>query len=117
MVAQEVVLGLPKFKLEQEFTLNEVLKKMGMQRAFTDQAELVGINKTWPLSVSFVKQNTFAAVDEEGTEAAAVTTIGIVLTSFPGPKQIRLICDRPFGIIISEKTSNSILFMGKILNP
>ncbi len=50
-------------------------------------------------------------------EAAAVTTIGIVLTSYPGPRQIRMICDRPFGIVISEKTSNSILFMGKILNP
>lgn len=117
MAAQDVVVGLPKFKLEQEFPLNAVLKKLGMQKAFTEQAELDGINKTWPLSVSFVKQNTFAAVDEEGTEAAAVTTIGIVLTSYPGPRQIRFICDRPFGIIISEKTSNSILFMGKILNP
>ncbi|MFV0607318.1 MAG: serpin family protein [Niabella sp.] len=112
-----IILKLPKFKLEQDFQLNEVLKGMGMQKAFTDAAELQGIHKTAPLSVSFVKQNTFAAVDEVGTEAAAVTTIGIVFTSVGPITNIPFYCNRPFGIIISEKTSNTILFMGKIMNP
>ena len=65
--------------------------------------------------VSFVKQNTFVGVDEVGTEAAAVTTIGVVLTSMPSYPSF--ICDKPFGFIISEKTSNTILFMGKIMSP
>ena len=115
LITQRVIVGVPKFKLEQEFKLNATLQKMGMLKAFTDAAELQGIHKTAPLSVSFVKQNTFAAVDEEGTEAAAVTTIGIILTSMPSYPVF--ICNRPFAFIISEKTSNTILFMGRIMNP
>lgn len=114
---QTVIVSLPKFKFSQEFKLNETLKHMGMPRAFTDAAQLDGINKTAPLSVSFVKQNTFVGVDEVGTEAAAVTTIGIELTSAGPGNKIVFNCDRPFGFIISEKTSNTILFMGKIISP
>ncbi|MFT4094032.1 MAG: serpin family protein [Niabella sp.] len=112
---QSVEVGLPRFKLEQEFELNNTLQKMGMIKAFDAAAELEGISNIKPLYVSFVKQNTFAAVDEEGTEAAAVTTIGIVNTSVPVIPQF--ICNRPFGFIISEKTSNTILFMGRIMQP
>ncbi|WP_346236393.1 serpin family protein [Niabella insulamsoli] len=115
-VTSKVEVGLPKFKLEQEFKLNNTLEKMGMVKAFYPAAELQGINKTAPLKVDFVKQNTFAAVDEVGTEAAAVTTIGIEYTSVnPNPPQF--ICNRPFAFIISEKTSNTILFMGRLMNP
>lgn len=112
---QTVIVGLPKFKFNQEFELNKTLQKMGMVRAFTPAAQLDGINKTEPLDVSFVKQNTFVGVDEVGTEAAAVTTIGVVLTSLPSYPSF--ICDKPFGFIISEKTSNTILFMGRIMSP
>ncbi len=112
---QTVIVGLPKFKFNQEFELNKTLQKMGMVRAFTPAAQLDGINKTEPLEVSFVKQNTFVGVDEIGTEAAAVTTIGVVLTSLPSYPSF--ICDKPFGFIISEKTSNTILFMGRIMSP
>lgn len=115
LVIQKVDVGLPKFKLEQEFILNDVLKNMGMPKSFNASAQLDGISKVKPLYVGFVKQNTFAAVDEEGTEAAAVTIIGVETTSMPNRPQF--ICNRPFGIIISEKTSNTILFMGRIMNP
>lgn len=110
-----VNVGIPKFTFSQEFNLNATLQKMGMVRAFTPGAQLDGIHKTAPLMVSFVKQNTFVGVDEVGTEAAAVTTIGVVLTSMPSYPSF--ICDQPFGFIISEKTSNTILFMGKIMSP
>ena len=112
----EVIVGLPKFTLQQEFMLNYTLEKMGMARIFTRAAQLRGINKQASLIVSFVKQNTFAAVDEVGTEAAAVTTIGIELTS-SGPQMRQFICNRPFAFIISEKTSNTILFMGRMMSP
>lgn len=110
-----VNVGIPKFTFSQEFNLNATLQKMGMVRAFTPGAQLDGIHITAPLMVSFVKQNTFVGVDEVGTEAAAVTTIGVVLTSMPSYPSF--ICDKPFGFIISEKTSNTILFMGKIMSP
>jgi len=112
---QTVMVGLPKFKFSQEFNLNETLKKMGMVRAFTDFAQLDQINKTARLYVDFVKQNTYVGVDEVGTEAAAVTTIGVGVTSMPSYPSF--ICDNPFGFIVSENTSNTILFMGRIMNP
>jgi serpin B len=65
------------------------------------------------LFISFVKQNTFVNVNEEGTEAAAVTTVGIEVTS--GPPTIRF--DRPFVFVIRERLSGTILFMGKVAVP
>lgn len=115
--SNKVIVGLPKFKLEQEFMLNKTMQNLGMQKAFKTVAELTGISKPGNIYVSFVKQNTFAAVDEEGTEAAAVTTIAVGVTSVGPGSTPKFVCDRPFAIIISEKTSNTILFMGKIMNP
>ncbi|HEV7349374.1 serpin family protein [Telluribacter sp.] len=109
----KVLVGLPKFTLEYEVNLNKTLQKMGMDRVFTAQAELDKISKAEQLAVSFIKQNTYLGVDEKGTEAAAVTTIGIEVTSAP-PSYI---FDRPFVFIISEKSSDTILFMGRIMNP
>lgn len=108
--------GLPKFTMDYEIQLKNVLSQMGMAQAFGPGAELRGIADA-DLEVGFVKQNTFLGVDEEGTEAAAVTTIGIVLTSVgPGTPQT-IIADKPFFFVISENTSNTILFTGKIVNP
>ncbi|MFN8348009.1 MAG: serpin family protein [Spirosomataceae bacterium] len=107
-------IGLPRFTLEYEIVLNEVLKKMGMPTAFIpNTADFTKINKNGNLNVGFVKQNTFVAVDEKGTEAAAVTTIGIELTSLPQTYY----ADRPFLFVIHEKSSKTVLFMGKMVNP
>lgn len=113
-VVDNLSIGLPRFTLEYEVYLNEVLEKMGMPSAFLPNvADLSKISKTQKLNVGFVKQNTYVAVDEKGTEAAAVTTIGVELTSLPQTYY----ADRPFVFIISEKTSDTVLFMGKIVNP
>ncbi|WP_128547289.1 serpin family protein [Larkinella soli] len=113
MKESKVLVGLPKFTLEYESFLNDVLAKMGMPTAFTDGANFSKISKGQGLKVSFVKQNTFVAVDEKGTEAAAVTSIGVELTSMPPS----LVCDRPFVVMITEKQTGSVLFMGKIVDP
>lgn len=112
----KVALELPKFKLEQEFRLEQCLQTMGIQKAFTNVADFSMLSKAFT-KISFVKQNTFGAVDEAGTEAAAVTTIGMILTAENPDAIPKFICDRPFGIIISENTSNTILFMGRITQP
>ncbi len=109
-----VRVGLPRFTLQYEIKLNDALIAMGMPKAFTDAAELGKINPTAPLMVNFVKQNTYLGIDEKGTEAAAVTTIGVGVTSV-GPDPY--VCNRPFVLLISENTSNTILFMGRIMNP
>jgi len=111
---QKVIVGLPKFTLEYETNLNSVLSNLGMPTMFSDFADLSKISPpAGKLKVGFVKQNTFVAIDEKGTEAAAVTTIGIELTS--APIMPEFICNRPFVFFISEKQSNTILFAGKIV--
>ena len=72
----EVVLSLPKFKTEYSRILNKQLSAMGMGTAFSDQADFSGITDA-AARISFVKQDTYISTDERGTEAAAVTTIGI----------------------------------------
>jgi serpin B len=115
MVKSKVVVGLPKFTIEYSKKLNDILQKMGMVKAFGGQADLSKIAKpAGKLKVGFVKQDTFVAVDEKGTEAAAVTTIGIKLTSLPVYPEI--ICNKPFAFLITEKTSNTIMFIGKVSN-
>ncbi|WP_420149811.1 serpin family protein [Spirosoma sp.] len=113
MKSGEIDFGLPKFTLNYEVTLNKALSAMGMPTAFTDQADFTKINSQGGLLLSFVKQNTFVAVDEKGTEAAAVTTGGVSVTSMPQPT----LCDRPFLFVIHEKTSGTVLFVGKIADP
>lgn len=109
---QKVEVSLPKFKMEFSKNLNGVLQVMGMKKAFTDEAELGGISKSYRLFVDFVKQDTYLSVDEKGSEAAAVTTIGVGLTSLPSYPVFR--CDRPFAFAIVEKTSGTIQFIGKV---
>ena len=107
-------LRMPKFELDYEIKLNDALKSLGMQDAFSESmADLSGINNQGQLYVSEVKHKTYMRVDEAGTEAAAATSIGIGPTSFsPG-----VLVDKPFLLIIHEQKTNAILFMGKIMNP
>lgn len=104
---------LPKFKFSYEKVLNDQLKSLGMVDAFdSGLADLSGISDN-NIFVSFVKQNTFVDVNEEGTEAAAVTTIGIELTSMPMPFEV----NKSFVFAIRERTTNTLLFLGKVVNP
>jgi serpin B len=109
-------LFLPKFKLEYEKNLNQPLKDLGMPEAFGSGADFSGMItgfRKGDLAISEVKHKSFVEVDEEGTEAAAVTSIGIVVTSLP--PSIRF--DRPFVFLIREKASGAILFIGKLARP
>jgi serpin B len=109
----ETMVQLPKFKFDYEKKLNDQLIEMGMVDAFSPMAaDLSGISDA-DIFVSFVKQNTFVEVNEEGTEAAAVTTIGIELTS-AGPY---FVVDKPFIFAIRERTTNTLLFIGGVTNP
>ena len=111
----KIIFEFPKFKTESSIKLNEILKFMGMPTAFGSGADFSKIMKpAGKLNVGFVKQDTYISVDEKGTEAAAVTSIGIVVTSVPVYPEV--ICNKPFVYIIKEKTSSAILFVGKVSN-
>lgn len=109
---------LPKFQLEYETSLNDVLKNLGMTRAFGEGADFTKmIQEDAPLWFSEIKQKTFVVVDEEGTEAAAVTSGEIETTSAPMDEPFTMVVDRPFFFTIMEDETNTILFAGFIQNP
>ena len=105
---------LPRFEFEFDRSLKEDLKSMGLEIAFTDEADFSGISEI-SLLISDVIHKTYIKVNEEGTEAAAVTAVTMDLTS-AGPGSI-LRFDRPFLFAITENSSKSILFMGKVSEP
>jgi serpin B len=106
---------MPKFQFSYEKFLNNQLISMGMVDAFDPSlADLSGIADA-SIFISFVKQNTFVDVNEEGTEAAAVTTIGVEYTSGPGSTVFTV--DKPFVFAISERTTNTLMFIGQVTDP
>lgn len=109
-------LAVPRFRLEYEQELSEALQALGMQRAFVrGGADFSGMSASHgeELYLSSVLQKTFVEVNEEGTEAAAATSVGVSVTSLPPTLRI----DRPFLFAIRENFSGAILFIGKIVNP
>ncbi|PKL75952.1 MAG: proteinase inhibitor I4 serpin [Candidatus Melainabacteria bacterium HGW-Melainabacteria-1] len=121
MRARDGHLVLPRFKLKTEMPLNATLKRLGMNRAFSEaDAELNRLVATSALKpfVSSVKQDAFVEVNEKGTEAAAVTTITVGATSVQIPQEpFEMILDRPFLYAIYDKSTESILFMGVLNEP
>lgn len=112
----ETVIEMPKFELEYEIQYNDILKAMGMEIAFDEwQADFDGIAalSSQNLYIDEVKHKTFIRVDEEGTEAAAVTSVGMGVVSMPPS----IMVNRPFVFIIHERESGANLFMGKVKNP
>lgn len=109
---------LPKFKLEYNLTLNEALKALGMEVAFQDRANFSNMTSQ-EVQIDEVKHKTFVEVNEEGTEAAAVTSIGIRVASAPIREEppFKMLVDRPFFCAIRDNQTGTILFMGSIVDP
>ena len=115
---QQGTLKLPRFQVEYEVKLNEVLKRLGLVSAFTGEANLSKMIKdNHSLMIDWVKQKTYLDVDEKGTEAAAVTSIGIVETSIKTDKPFVMEVNRPFYLIIMDEKLDVQLFLGKINDP
>jgi serpin B len=110
---------LPKFKSTREFSLNDVLRSLGMAKAFTPgEADFSGMNGKRNLYISAVVHKAFVAVDEEGTEAAAATGVAMALTAAPMPEQIiEFRADHPFVFLIRDLQTGAILFMGRVTDP
>ncbi len=111
----EVDLHLPRLRLAWERDLIPDLKSLGMRAAFVGgDADFTRLSPAGrQLYISVVKQKTYVDVDEEGTEAAAVTNVGISLVSMPARASVRV--DRPFIVVLRERLSGTILFIGKIV--
>jgi serpin B len=110
-----VDLFLPKLKLSYERQLKTDLQALGMRIPFVpDQADFTKMSTTRgrELYIKFVKQKTYVDVHEEGTEAAAVTGVGIGVTSVPLTVTMRV--DRPYVFVLRERLSGTVIFMAKI---
>ena len=113
---QKVNVHLPKFKMTSEFQLNAVLSSMGMATAFQPvAADFSGISTEEELFISAVIHKAFVDVNEEGTEAAAATGIAFGTTSLERIPTFR--ADHPFIFLIRDNRTDSILFMGRFMNP
>ncbi|QLH54802.1 MAG: hypothetical protein CH6_4141 [Candidatus Kapaibacterium sp.] len=110
---EEVTLYIPRFKSEFEVNLNQILKSMGMEIAFSDFADFSKLCKTVPCQITDVVHKTYIEVNEEGTEAAAATSVEIGYTS----SKPSFYLTRPFVYVIYERNTGAILFLGKLLNP
>ena len=112
---REVRVVLPRFRVEYDKSLKEVLQSLGMTDAFVpDVADFTGISASSPpLYISEVKQKTFVEVAEEGAEAAAATSVEVGVKSLPPS----VVANRPFAYLIRERESGAILFAGVLRRP
>ena len=110
---------LPKFTFKSDLKLNSQLKEMGMPHAFSDNANFsrMSADAMSKLKISEVVHKTFIEVNEEGTEAAAATSVGMVTTSIGPSVTPQLRIDKPFIFLIREKDTGAILFIGQVYNP
>ena len=116
-------LKLPKFEVEFDKELNETLQNMGIQKAFDEElADFTGLGYTengLPLYISLVRQKAVVKLDEEGTEAAAVTMVAMneCAMAMPEKQPIEVYFDEPFLYMIMDMESKTPLFMGVMDNP
>ncbi len=112
----EIVLTLPKWKMETEYDLVPTFKSLGMVLPFA-RGDLSGIGSVpGDFRIAQIKHKAFLQVDEKGSEAAAVTAVEVSRESVSAPpRHFRV--DRPFMFLIRHNASGTILFMGRVVDP
>ena len=124
---RDVKLFLPRFRVETTAGLAEVVAALGVRRAFTDEAEFLAMQappapgaSPRPLKIGTVAHAAVIEVDEEGTEAAAATAVGIEMSEAfgePPPKPYVFRADRPFLFALTDVRSGAVLFLGRYAGP
>ena len=118
MRKSEVNIWLPRFKLDEELSLAEVLAKMGIRDLFSDgAADLSGIDGQKDLFISKALHKAFVEVNEEGSEAAAATAMVANLRMASNSKTFDFQANRPFVFFIRDTCTGSILFLGSVVKP
>jgi serpin B len=113
---EEVEVGLPKFQATSEFSLKDQLAALGMKKAFVPgAADFSGMNGRDDLYITAVVHKAFVDVNEQGTEAAAATGVVVGLRATPVRPVFR--ADHPFVFLIRDTRNDSVLFLGRLVNP
>ncbi len=116
MYPANIDICLPKFTFKTEYNLKNILIDMGLDIAFSSNADFSGMNGYGGLFIEKVLHKAFVEVNEEGSEAAAATTVHVLETAMPGPTKV-FDADNPFIFLIQHKETDTILFMGSVENP
>jgi serpin B len=109
-------LRLPKFEFESAFSLKSRLQSLGMMEAF-GEADFSGMDGTERLFISNVIHKTYIRVDEDGTEAAAATSVMMETSAGVPSDIIKLTVDRPFMFLIYDEPTATLLFLGRVMDP
>ncbi len=107
-----VDLSMPRFKTEFSTGLNDMMKALGVEKAFTEDAEFSRMFDAGNMWITDTIHKTYISVDEKGTEAAAVTGMAMAGSSLP-PEPTIMKANRPFTYLIRDNTSGEILFLGE----
>lgn len=116
-VTKKVHLAFPRFRDDERLDLNHAMSALGMVKAFTPKADFSGITGEKGLFINKAIHKTFIRIDERGTEAAAVTALGMATTAIVVEQPIDMIVDHPFLFLIIDKKTDSIIFMGRVAQP
>jgi len=108
-------ISIPKFEFDTKYFMKETLSALGMPTAFSQNADFSGMTGVKDLYIDFVIHQAYVKVDEEGTEAAAATAVGMKLTAVMPSNVFK--ADHPFIFIIQEKETGNILFFGRVVDP
>ena len=114
---QDVLLNLPKFKIDEGYPMKAVLTDMGMPSAFGNQAEFDVFADSSPIAIDDIYHQAVIDVNEIGTEAAAAT--GVVAVDISGPMHppVAFKADHPFMFMIKDNKTDAILFLGQVNKP
>ena len=107
-----ITLSVPKFNIEYSTGLNDILKTIGINKAFSENAEFEKMFDGGNMWIDSSIHKTYIKVDEEGTEAAAVTALGMAGSAMP-PEPIEVKFNKPFTFVIKDDANDEILFMGE----
>jgi len=113
---RNIILSMPKFDYESEFSLKDTLEALGMKDVFSMNADFSGMTGNFDLFIKDVVHKAFVSVDEAGTEAAAASAVIMDLKAGPG-SPVEVTIDRPFIYLIRDIETGTILFAGRVMNP
>jgi serpin B len=115
---RQVNLSLPRFDIESRTELTSLMQALGMNLAFEPgTADFSAMTAQEQLFVGFIVHQANITVDEEGTEAAAATAVGVGVTSAPTDPPVDVVADRPFIFAIRDTVTGCLVFMGRVGDP
>lgn len=116
MKSKQVIASIPKFKMFANYSLEDILQQLGLSVAFTSEADFSNMTGSKDLSLGRILQKTYFNLDEKGVEAAAASSVEMIVTS-AREEPVLFRADRPFVYFVIDRFSNTILFMGRLVNP